>query len=444
MADTWFKKVSKTSNFEAAWRAIQENGRSSKSELIRKEIAEFDQEAGKKLRSLGQRVAKRRYVFPAARGVAISKPGKKDKRPIVLASVEARIVQRAILQVLQKVEALQPYFRNPYSFGGIKKLKGETLSAVPAAIQAVLCVIENGATHVICSDIASFFTRISKNLVTNIISDAVDDPDFVALFQSAIKVELSNMQQLGSLASDFPTEDMGVAQGCSLSPLLGNIILHNFDKVMNEGDCACIRYIDDFIILAPSRKAAASRLKKAKNLLAELTMQTADSKTSREPISVREKFDFLGIEFNNGQLRPVSKSRTRFLESIRGACEQSQIAIKAYRSGGDLLKPLALLGTLKRIDGMIQGWGKHYHFCRDERFFANLDVEIFSIIKSYLDFYQGERSVVDDDKRYSILGLEFLSKIQRNPFEWKWKPEAEKEEAPKPVISAQSEVAPWE
>ena len=61
----------------------------------------------------------------------------------------------------------------------------------------------------------------------------------------------------------FPIGDIGVAQGNSLSPLLGNIILHSFDRAMNEGDCRCVRYIDDFIILAPTRKAALARMQKA-------------------------------------------------------------------------------------------------------------------------------------------------------------------------------------
>ena len=77
------------------------------------------------------------------------------------------------------------------------------------------------------------------------------------VFREAIDVELSNMAQLRDKAVDFPIENIGVAQGNSLSPLLGNIILADFDRVMNEGDCRCVRYIDDFIILAPSKKAAS-------------------------------------------------------------------------------------------------------------------------------------------------------------------------------------------
>src|SRR5258706_109174 len=78
-----------------------------------------------------------------ARGVRIPKD-KKDKssfRPLVVAKVESRIVQRAIHDVLVSVPAIQTFVRTPYSFGGIKKHYDDDIAAVPAAIRAVLDAI---------------------------------------------------------------------------------------------------------------------------------------------------------------------------------------------------------------------------------------------------------------------------------------------------------------
>ena len=142
---------------------------------------------------LKARLARGRYKFPPARGIPIKKPGKNDIRPIVLADVKSRIVQRAILDVLQGVDALQPFFRNPHSFGGIKRDEDDSLAAVPAAINAVLDAIDNGAGFVACADISAFFTRISKSSVADIITSAGVDDDFMVLFQQAIHVELANL-----------------------------------------------------------------------------------------------------------------------------------------------------------------------------------------------------------------------------------------------------------
>ena len=121
----------------------------------------------------------------------------------------------------------------------------------------MLDAIGDGCRYVIRSDIAKFFTCIPKSKVTQIVSSAVQDQEFVGLFEQAIAVELENMAQLRERAKAFPIEDIGVAQGNSLSPLLGNLFLYDFDQEFNKRPgVRCIRYIDDFIILAPSQEIA--------------------------------------------------------------------------------------------------------------------------------------------------------------------------------------------
>jgi hypothetical protein len=120
-------------------------------------------------------------------------------------------------------------------------------------------------------------------------------------------------------------------------------------------------------------------------------------------------------------IRPASKARTKFLDSIRKVCEDSQKALRGYRNGHALDKSKALLATLKRIDGSIHSWGKHYFFCRDEQFFSNLDNEIYKILSSYPGFYREERKSIDNEmRRRAMLGVESLSLLKRSPFEWVW------------------------
>jgi RNA-directed DNA polymerase len=199
-------------------------------------------------------------------------------------------------------------------------------------------------------------------------------------------VELVNLEKLRQYASRFPTEDLGVAQGSALSPLLGNIILADFDKEMNDSDCRCIRYIDDFIIIGPTEVAVRARLRRAKRILAGLDMELALDKTSQRPIPVTESFEFLGIELNNGFIRPTPRARAKFLGSLRDTFEHGRKAFNAYRNGQPLSKPEALLGTLKRVDGIIQGWGKHYRFCNDQRCFENIDSQVDALIREYLGY----------------------------------------------------------
>jgi RNA-directed DNA polymerase len=422
MSSELLKKVRAKRNLEAAWQVIEENARTSKSEQVRSEIETFKEDVSGNLEHLYRSLLRGTFAFGPAKGIAIpkAKPGAgNDIRPIVLATVEARIVQRAILNVLIRLPQFAHFVNSPNSFGGMRKSEKRTLSAVPAAINAVLQAIGDGAHFVVCADISGFFTRISKSTVSAIITENVGDREFMAFFDSAIRVELANLAQLREHANKFPIEDLGVAQGNSLSPLLGNILLHDFDQAMNAGDCGCKRYIDDFIILAPSSAAAAARLRMAKRLLADHGMELSAGKSHESPINVRQHaFEFLGIELANGLLRPARKAQEKLLANVRAELDKSSKAFDAYRRDGYLERDLSLVATLRRVDGMVHGWGKHYRFCNDEKCFARIDELVDELLTSYFGRYTSARERGPQEERRKLLGVQRLSQIERQPFRW--------------------------
>jgi RNA-directed DNA polymerase len=418
------KRVQSVRELERAWRAIQENARSSKSEEVRKEVEEFSKDAGYRVHSISARLSRGKFAFAPAKGIPIPKTGNDGKRsktkfrPIVLAPLESRIVQRSILEVLMTHKAMYQYVQTPHSFGGVRRERGKDIAAVPAAIKAVLHSIGDGARFVASADIQGFFTKISKASVRGIVAGAIGDDAFMKLFDDAIKVELSNMAELREKAELFPIEDIGVAQGNSLSPLLGNILLFEFDKAMNEGDCRCIRYIDDFIILAPTKKAAAARRRKAIAILAGLGMQLSPEKSAKEPIDVKTSFQFLGIELNNGFIRPSGKSCGRVLAQIEDAIAKSLHAIRTHRAGSPFPKAHSLIVSLKHIDGIVNGWGKHYRFCNDENLVQKLDEEVKNRLGAYIGAYADARDRADESERQHLLGVQKLAAIERDPFQW--------------------------
>ena len=87
-----------------------------------------------------------------------------------------------------------------------------------------------------------------------------------------------------------------MAQGNSLSPLLGNILLKDFDEELNSlPGITCIRFIDDFIILDQTRPRSTKAFDIAKSRLAIFGMTLSTTKTDRG--SSQAAFEFLGIEF---------------------------------------------------------------------------------------------------------------------------------------------------
>lgn len=425
MSSKLSKKVRSRRNLEAAWRVIYKNGRSSNSQDVRGEIAKFAEDPTFNLNSIQHRLSRGKFIFEKAKGVPISKAGADGKptgkiRPIVLAPLATRIVQRAVLNVLTEQPKLRLYFDTQYSFGGVRKasMKEDVDSAVPGAIKAVLDAVEHGAKYSATADISEFFTKIPKPHVRSIIASCIDDAEFISLYDRAVKVELHNLDLLRGHVSAFPIHEIGVAQGNSISPLLGNIILRDFDVELNSKDCRCVRYIDDFIILGPSAKAVNANLARAKEKLHAFKMTLQEGKSDASAIPIERGMSFLGIQICPGIIRPDGAARRRLLERVDADLHDSLRAMRSLKNGGLMDQQQALIFALRRVEGRLNGWRKHYWFCNDREFFGNLNKSLDGRIQAYLGQYRDLRAEMTDDRQRQLLGLTDLRLSDRAPFRY--------------------------
>jgi hypothetical protein len=410
---------------EAAWRVILANGKRSQSKKTRDEVDAFSQVAGTGLRQIQTQLRKNCFKFPAAFGIPIDRGRSKDRRPIVKSPVPSRIVQRSIHDCLLRIPAVHGFVENPNSFGGVTRRDGDGRAAVPAAIAETVREIERGAAYFIRSDIASFFAKVPKPVVLEIIEDHVTDTVSRDLVRDSIHIELTNMAKLRKRGFDslFPIEDIGVAQGNCLSPLVGNILLYEFDSVMNDGVCRCLRYIDDFIILGPDKKAVRQRFGKAIQYLKNYDMTAYDPKTDTDKADhgdVRAGFDFLGVNLKDGLVRPAKKSRRRLLRRIEEVLQESADAmVKSASEPIDLDRKHSVTRTLTTINGMVKGWAEQYSYCNERNVFQTLDREIDKLIRSYLGRYSHVRSSIssDDDQR-RLLGVALLTDSHGPMIQW--------------------------
>ncbi|WP_083951052.1 reverse transcriptase domain-containing protein [Sphingobium abikonense] len=419
LEDRFSRFIRKHGNLNSAWQAVKSNSRASSSPFVQDEAAAFLSQEQRKIRSISTRLQRNSYKFSKARGVAIPKPGKANKiRPIVISNVEDRVVQRCVLDALMSDDAVREKAFQPNSYGGIPRRAGQDLAGVPAAIQALLCSIGNGATHVMIADIEGFFTKLKKSDAIAQVAKFTKDRLFLDLFEKAISVDLESSRMIWKYKSSFPVGDIGVAQGNCLSPFIGNLILSEFDQQMNEGDCRCIRYIDDVVILAPSGRAASARFRKAQQLLGALGMNFVDDKTSAHPVEVIQKFEYLGIEFSNGLMRPTKKSRQSIVQRAREAAAASLLQAKSSENIGDFDKNYSIPKTLNRIAGMAKGWAQHYIFCNDIQTVKDIDAKMHEI---YLGYAQKAQDLADRQPpalAAAILGYSGAASVKFKPFEW--------------------------
>lgn len=354
-----------------------------------------------------------RFRFDPGVGVPQKRPGKRP-RPIVVQSIRNRVVQRSILDVLEELPAIGPVLDSPGSFGG---LPGRGLRE---AIEAVHSSIAGGAQSYVRTDIKDFFANIPRQRVLASLDSLVRDSDFMELCSEAVATELDNLAQLGEDADLFPTYELGVAQGCCLSPLLGNLLLLEFDRAMTGQGIHCVRYIDDLVLLGASDRSVHRALRSASRRLESLGLEIyspGDGSGKATEGSVGAGFEFLGCRVLPQEIRPSRSSWQRIKKRIKDELDES---VGSFRDPAGPPPGLGLVPTLRRASNLSQGWGNQYSFCNCPNWFSQLDGELDRLLKDYIGRYAEARRKAESgqgaqQRSRRLLGFHLLTESRTNP-----------------------------
>ncbi len=408
--DRLYNSLRKPKSLRKAWAKIYENGQRSESQETQKLVNEYKQNEEEQLNRLAKKLHKKDFNFGPIQGVAAKKKTGK-LRPLVSASIEARIVQRAILDELSKRKEIKKYFLVKTSFGAIPE-KGVSL-AIKEAVKA----IQAGAKYYIKSDIADFFTKIPRASVVTQIANFWNDNEFGKLLEKTTNMEIANLADLerrygAEFRDKFIFDKTGAPQGCCLSPLIGNILLYEFDDQMNSQDVTCLRYLDDFIIFGPSYRAVRGAYKKAQRLLGIHALQAYDLASHPDKASqgtTDKSFEFLGVEFKGKLIRPSMASRNRLMASI------GKILGEVLETNDKNRKAQTLVNALYLISNKIRGWGNQYKFCNDVALVGSIDAEIAGLIVPYFFKFSKSLGTLDQSTQRKLIGVWSLKDCKHEP-----------------------------
>lgn len=284
--------------------------------------------------------------------VWIPKPGSKEQRPLGVPAVRDRVVQTAILHVLEPI--FDATFSD-YSYG-FRHGRG-----CHHALERVEELLNAGYVYVVDADFQGYFDSISKPRLMARIREKVSDSRILRLLEMFL--EQGVMDGLREW-----TPEKGTPQGAVLSPLLANIYLNPLDHLLTDAGFALVRYADDFVILCRSREDAerAMELVRQWSTTNELTLHPAKTNI----VDVRtEGFDFLGYHFR-GQLRlPRKKSLVKLKDAVRG---------ETKRTRGKCLP-----STCVRLSPRLRGWFTYFRHCHGN-VFRDLDAWIRGRLRSIL------------------------------------------------------------
>ncbi len=406
--------VRKRASLFSAWAKVRENGLKSTSLQTRTEIKEFAKTAESTIPAIADRLRKRKFVFLSARGALLKKKGKTTKRPVVIAPVQSRIVQRAILDVIQDIPDIQKVLRAGFNFGGVE---GEGFG-VPAAVEKALsCAQECG--YYIRTDIKSFFTAVPRAKALENISVHTKDEFFDALLRTATDTELADAENFGADIQLFPLGDIGVAQGSSLSPLLCNFLLKDFDTAFNCRGVTCIRYIDDFILFARDKSAAFKAFANALVMLKQLGLDAYDPNGSIQ--SEREKadhgpataeFTFLGCGIRRDRVRPSDRNYRGLLAGVKKTFTEALAGLRDPKKA--IINDLSYADIVNAAGNQVRGWGNTYSFCSDDQLMRNLDSELTALFDDFNGKVRKRLDRLSDINRRRYLGFFCLEDCRRD------------------------------
>jgi RNA-directed DNA polymerase len=231
------------------------------------------------------------------------------ERPLAVAALEDKVVQRATAEVLNCI-CEEDFLGFSYGF---RRGRGQH-NALDA-----LCVgiTSKKVNFILDADIRSFFDEVSQEWLVRFVEHRVGDPRIIRLIRKWLKA--------GVLEDGIVTvNDQGTGQGSVISPLLANVYLHYVFDLWAErwrrheatGDMIIVRYADD-IVVGFEHEADARRFWDAmRTRLEEFSLSLHPDKTrliefgrhaaarrAQRGLGKPETFKFLGFIFICGRSR---------------------------------------------------------------------------------------------------------------------------------------------
>lgn len=319
-------------NFNRAYKRVKANkGKPGVDGMTVEEALPYLREHQKELTD---RILRGKYTPSPVRRVEIPKPDG-GVRKLGIPTVIDRTIQQAIAQQLMPI--YEPIFiETSYGYRPNKSAKD--------AVFKVKEYAEQGYIYAVTLDLSKYFDTLNHELLINLLRRKVKDERVIQLIKRYLK---SGVMENGVV---MDTEE-GSPQGGNLSPLLANIYLNEFDQEFIKRGVVCIRYADDIVLLAKSKRASKRLLESSTKYLEEELKLTVNRDKSRTvSVFAIRNFKFLGFALGrNGSgiyVRVHPKSWKKF---------KSKLKTLSSRKKCQSIKP-----SLEKIKVYARGWLNYY------------------------------------------------------------------------------------
>ncbi len=305
---------------------------------------QYGEDLEENLQGLSDRLKRMGYHPQPRRRSYIPKPGSEKGRPLGISCFEDKIVELAVKRVLEPI--YEEIFEDSSYGYRPGRSQHSCLDMLGRTIQ------QRRVSHVVESDIRSFFDEVSHNWTLKFLEHRIGDPRILRLISRMLK---GGIMEAGLVQAS----EKGTPQGSILSPLLSNIYLHYVldlwfsrrIKKQCQGEAYYFRFADDFLACFQHKGEAEHFKNRLNDRLEGFGLKVAEEKTrciefgrfARAEAQKRgqkpEEFTFLGFTHYCGKTRKRNfrvkrrTSRKKFALSLRGFTDWVRKSRSVLRKG---------------------------------------------------------------------------------------------------------------
>lgn len=261
----------------------------------------YEEHLNENLEDLVKRMKTYSYHPQPARRVYIPKVGSDKLRPLGIPSLEDKLVQGVMADILNII--YEPLFY-PFSYGF--RANRDCHKAIHELDKMIF---RNKVNYIVDADIKGFFDNVDHKILIKFLEEEIGDKSFLRYIVRFLKAGIMEDGELIKSERSTP-------QGSLISPILANVYLHYaldmwFEVVVKEyckGFCGMVRYADDFVCCFEKEAEAVEFFNKLIERLKKFNLEIEVKKSKiigfgRNAGADKKTFDFLGFTFINGVSR---------------------------------------------------------------------------------------------------------------------------------------------